>query len=630
MLVIVAASSALGGLVAGWVLHAASLRRRPNDTTEGVAPNDVPNGEEVVAQSAGEGTARTDRRQRPRLEVAVMEEPESEAQARWRRTVTGGSPISPLMPMNFGFAKGELSSTGLRTASGGPVSGTRPSARSMSTLGRRGRAKRVYGLGGYSQSSRVMLCMVGLPARGKSYITKMMERYLQWSGFPVRIFNAGNLRRQEGMAGASAGFFSDENKEASAMREKVASACMEEAINWLQMQTNVCVVIFDATNTTKRRRQMVVERCRESRGITPVFIESICDDPGVLEENYRLKMGNQDYQDMDPAQAREDFMKRVKAYESRYETIDDDEQGGDLMYIKLFNVGQKVVMHSCSGYLVSQIGFYLSNIHIQPRSIWLTRHAEFEDETRHSEVTARGRAYCGELANHLLQRRQSMRQAGEGECAELLVLMGTAPVHATTFELIISSAGAAGSCTRGSPQGGPTRTYSGAPGLTGLLSPQGSIAEEGELLRGISISSHDSGISQEFPAMSTSLLNELDRGDYASISYDEIHREHPEVWAERQRDPLHFRYPGVGGESYTDVIGRLRPIIIELERQRRSVLVISHLAVQRCLYAYFTGCTMEEIPNMDMPMHELVELQPGPFGCKVTRTSLDAQSDGTQ
>jgi 6-phosphofructo-2-kinase len=29
------------------------------------------------------------------------------------------------------------------------------------------------------------------------------------------------------------------------------------------------------------------------------------------------------------------------------------------------------------------------------------------------------------------------------------------------------------------------------------------------------------------------------------------------------------RYPGAGGESYVDVIQRVRPIIVELERQRR-------------------------------------------------------------
>ena len=44
-----------------------------------------------------------------------------------------------------------------------------------------------------------------------------------------------------------------------------------------------------------------------------------------------------------------------------------------------------------------------------------------------------------------------------------------------------------------------------------------------------------------------------------------------------------IRYPGAGGESYIDVIQRVKPVIVELERQRKSVLVISHLAVQRCL-----------------------------------------------
>mmetsp|Transcript_92206 Transcript_92206/g.192804 ORF Transcript_92206/g.192804 Transcript_92206/m.192804 type:complete len:599 (-) Transcript_92206:103-1899(-) len=508
---------------------------------------------------------------------------------------------------------------------------------SRSSRSRRGRAKRVYGLGGYSQSSRVMLCMVGLPARGKSYIVKMLQRYLQWSGFPVRIFNAGNLRRAEGLAGASADFFQDKNKEASVMREKVASMCMEEAIHWLETQTNVCVAIFDATNTTRKRRTVIVDRCRYSCGIIPVFIESICDNPAVLEENYKLKMGNDDYSKMDPVKAREDFLERVRAYEKRYETIGDDELGGQMAYIKLFNVGQKVVMHHCSGYLVSQIGFYLSNIHIQPRSIWLTRHAEFEDDTCHSDPTGRGRKYCTELAHFLSQRRTEMSQAGNGECAELLVLMGTSPGHATTFDLVVAAAVKSGdrawSCHVGANGCSlMNRQLSGGGGGIDFASPpRGSLGlgDEGlpPLARSSSASSCESTTAQDFPAMSTSLLNELDRGDYNGVSYDCIQREHPEIWNERQRDALHFRYPGVGGESYADVIGRLRPIIIELERQRRSVLVISHLAVQRCLYAYFTGAAMEEIPHLEFPMHEVIELQPGPFGCKVTRVPL---AEGSQ
>ena len=89
--------------------------------------------------------------------------------------------------------------------------------------------------------------------------------------------------------------------------------------------------------------------------------------------------------------------------------------------------------------------------------------------------------------------------------------------------------------------------------------------------------------------MSTSLLNELDGGVCNGLSYAEIIRDYPDLWAARERDKLNFRYPN--GESYQaprkafrkpleafkrplkDVIGRLRPIIIELERQRRSILV---------------------------------------------------------
>lgn len=45
-----------------------------------------------------------------------------------------------------------------------------------------------------------------------------------------------------------------------------------------------------------------------------------------------------------------------------------------------------------------------------------------------------------------------------------------------------------------------------------------------------------------------------------------------------------FRYPR--GESYEDLVARLEPVIMELERQG-NVLLIAHQAVLRCLMAYF-------------------------------------------
>lgn len=39
-------------------------------------------------------------------------------------------------------------------------------------------------------------------------------------------------------------------------------------------------------------------------------------------------------------------------------------------------------------------------------------------------------------------------------------------------------------------------------------------------------------------------------------------------------------------QSYEDLVQRLEPVIMELERQE-NVLVICHQAVMRCLLAYF-------------------------------------------
>ena len=37
--------------------------------------------------------------------------------------------------------------------------------------------------------------MVGLPARGKTYISRKICRYLSWLGYKCKVFNIGNYRR---------------------------------------------------------------------------------------------------------------------------------------------------------------------------------------------------------------------------------------------------------------------------------------------------------------------------------------------------------------------------------------------------------------------------------------------------
>ncbi|GAB5033052.1 bifunctional 6-phosphofructo-2-kinase fructose-bisphosphate 2-phosphatase [Nannochloropsis oceanica] len=124
-----------------------------------------------------------------------------------------------------------------------------------------------------------------------------------------------------------------------------------------------------------------------------------------------------------------------------------------------------------------------------------------------------------------------------------------------------------------------------------------------------------------YPCVTTSLLNELRGGDMDGWNRDDIKTMRPDVYNARETDKLNYRYPGAG-ESYTDVMQRVRPVIIELERQRQSVVVISHLAVQRCLYAYFMGIPPADLPYLQLPHHTVYELEPGPFGCRERRISL--------
>ena len=69
--------------------------------------------------------------------------------------------------------------------------------------------------------SKLVIVMVGLPARGKSYITKKIARYLNWLQHDTRIFNVGERRRVAagGHPAPTSGFKSRHNR-----RETSASA----------------------------------------------------------------------------------------------------------------------------------------------------------------------------------------------------------------------------------------------------------------------------------------------------------------------------------------------------------------------------------------------------------------------
>lgn len=121
-------------------------------------------------------------------------------------------------------------------------------------------------------------------------------------------------------------------------------------------------------------------------------------------------------------------------------------------------------------------------------------------------------------------------------------------------------------------------------------------------------------------------LDELDAGVCDGMTYEEIEKEYPEDFKARDNDKYEYRYRG--GESYRDVVIRLEPVIMELERQE-NVLIITHQAVLRCIYAYFMNVPQEESPWMSIPLHTLIKLEPRAYGTKVTKIKANIPAVST-
>jgi 6-phosphofructo-2-kinase len=152
-------------------------------------------------------------------------------------------------------------------------------------------------------STKLVIIMVGLPARGKSYVTKKLCRYLNWLQHDTKIFNVGNQRRRVAgrpldiaavgdLSGVirptsslpekldqSAGFFDPDNIQAVKMREQVAMQTLDQLLDYL-LEENGSVAIFDATNSTIERRSQIVRKVKERAGskLPVLFLESQCFD----------------------------------------------------------------------------------------------------------------------------------------------------------------------------------------------------------------------------------------------------------------------------------------------------------------------------------------------------------------
>ncbi|KAG5363018.1 6-phosphofructo-2-kinase 1 [Yarrowia sp. B02] len=600
--------------------------------------------------------------------------------------------------------------------------------------------------------SKLIVVMVGLPARGKSYITNKLCRYLNWQQHKTRIFNVGNTRREakEAAVGSAevedpkdhhnethdASFFSPDNPQSTAQREIWAMETLQQCLDYV-LHGNGSVGILDATNTTRERRKNVFEKIQhQSKGqLKVLFLESVCTDIDIINSNIRLKLSGPDYKDMDPQIALEDFTGRLRNYEKAYQTVEDSEEKDmqGFQYVKMIDVGRKVVCFNIQGFLAGQVVFFLFNFNLLERQIWITRHGESQDNVLgriggDSELTARGVKFSKALARFMdyqrgefdrrqrekldleeLQRRGSSvihpqtesGDAGESShldqqvfrenMAEIKKLVGDGmpsvynnPEDAAAKSAVVDDTTPVGLDKPFEPTPPPT-TETPAVTLTSdsVNHSTVNLIDRKESTDSAKSSDSNDSMAKSIPTDSTAcsleencvtcstaacpntaapstsqanfcvwtsmlcrtvqtasffdeehydvkemrMLNELGAGMCDGMTYAEIKATYPHEYENRMKDKVQYRYPGPGGESYLDVISRLRPIICELERMHDHALIIGHRVVSRVLLAYFMNLGRSAIGDLDIPLHTLYCLEPKPYGVDWAMYEYDEEKD---
>lgn len=289
-----------------------------------------------------------------------------------------------------------------------------------------------------------------------------------------------------------------------------------------------------------------------------IFLEVVCNDQTVIERNIRLKI--QQSPDYVDMPDFEESLKDFKIRLANYEKAYQSVAEGS--YIKMIDTvggeGGQVQINNISGYLPGRILFFLVNTHTNPRPIFLSRPGESLGSICNLVGGDRKLSELGERYGQLLGNFMNERLKGEQ----------TASVWTSTL--------------------------------------QRTLATAQHLL--------------QFPRVQWRALDDISAGTCDGMTYEEIKSKMADEYKARTLDKLRYRYPR--GESYLDVIQRLEPVIIELERQHSPVIIVAHQAVLRSLYGYFADKPLEQIPYIEIPVHTVIEVQMGVVGVEEKRYKL--------
>jgi len=103
-------------------------------------------------------------------------------------------------------------------------------------------------------------------------------------------------------------------------------------------------------------------------------------------------------------------------------------------------------------------------------------------------------------------------------------------------------------------------------------------------------------------------LREIHLGDWQGLLLADSARDHPALFAERNKAPWSFLHPGEGGESYHLLSERVLSWLAEVER---DTVVTAHGGVMRCLRRHFLDLDEAATFKLDVPQDKILRIESG-------------------
>lgn len=251
-----------------------------------------------------------------------------------------------------------------------------------------------------------VLIMVGLPARGKSFVSTRIIRYFTWNGIACQLFNFGRHRRD--LYGS---YDRRSGGDKPDLVEGTARSIAGTAAKFARVSNGIAII--DGTNTAPQRRAHL-HASLMGHGVPSdriVFVEVMCDDPDAVQLNIQRSYEDQiaagKFKDTPEERERftQDYHDIVRHHERIYRPLSTQADAA-FSFIKINRQLAKLTLNRVYGVLPTRLVYLLLNESHHRHKLFLCAAGEWDHLVRgriggNSKLTPSGMAYASALGEFI-------------------------------------------------------------------------------------------------------------------------------------------------------------------------------------------------------------------------------------